>query len=194
MNTLFLADIDSWWNELAGVHRFFLLVGIASGIVAAFLTVGGLLGFGHDAPELQIEHGDSADTAEAFSVRAITGFFLGFGWVGAIAMASGASILVASLCALAAGAAMMFIVRTLLRSMKRLRSDGTVKIADAVGAAGAVYITIPPAGATGGQVAVTFDNRNETMPAVQTGDSPLPAGTRVRVTAVEGRTLTVERL
>jgi membrane protein implicated in regulation of membrane protease activity len=194
MNTLLLANLDTWWADLAGAHRFFLLVGIASGIVATFLTVGGLVGFGHDAPELHADHGDSSDTAEAFSVRAITGFFLGFGWIGAIAIASGTSIIVASLCALAAGSAMMFGVRAIMRSMKRLRSDGTVKIGDAAGATGTVYVTIPPAGAAGGQATVTFDNRNETMPAVQTGGAPLPAGTRIRVTAVQGRTLTVERI
>jgi membrane protein implicated in regulation of membrane protease activity len=194
MNTLLLADIDSWWAGLAGAHRFFLLVGITSGIVAAFLTIGGLVGFGHDAPELHVDHGDSSDTSEAFSLRAITGFFLGFGWIGAIAISSGSSVIVASLCALAAGATMMFGVTALLRSMKRLRSDGTVKITDAVGATGSVYVTIPPAGAPGGQIQVTFKNRNETMPAVQTGSEALPAGTRVRVTAVQDRTLIVERL
>lgn len=194
MNTLLLADLDTWWSGLAGAHRFFLLVGIASGVVAAFLTIGGLVGLDHGGDALDVDHGDLSGDAEGFSLRAITGFFLGLGWIGFACSISGYSNLVSSLAGLAAGLVMMFGIRFAMKSMKRLRSDGTVKYADAVGAIATVYVTIPPAGAPGGQVNVVFNNRQETLHAIHSGDTPIPGGTRVRVTAASGSTLTVEKV
>lgn len=195
MNTLYLAtDVGSWWDSLDGAYRFFLLVGIISGVVSLLLTLMAVLGFGHDAPEMQLDHGDSAGDSEAFSLRAVTGFCLAFGWAGAGALSSGQPMWVASLAAVGSGLVVMVCVRVLLKSMKRLRSDGTMKIENAVGTEGQAYITIPPAGATGGQVIVNFNNRQETLPAVQTGDTPIPGGSRIKVTAVSGRMLTVTKL
>lgn len=193
MNTLFLADIDQWWTELATAHRVFFGIGFISGIVAIALSLSGLLGLDHDAAAMGMETGDAGGDAEAFSVRAITGFFLGLGWVGLIALQSGQSLPVAALAGIGAGLAIMYCIRGAMKSMKRLRSDGTVRYANAKGATGIVYVTIPASGGAGGQVTVTFDNRNETLPAIQTGADAIPGGSRIRVVAVEGRTLTVEK-
>lgn len=194
MNTFYLAtDVGTWWDSLDGAYRFFLTIGIIAGVVSLLLTFLAVLGFGHDAPELHTEYGDSAGDSEAFSIRTVTGFCLAFGWAGAGALSAGQPMWVASLAAVGAGLVVMACVRMLLKSMKRLRSDGTMKIENAVGAEGQAYITIPPAGETGGQVIVNFNNRQETLPAVQTGDTPIPGGARIKVTAVSGRMLTVTR-
>lgn len=192
--TYLAMDVGSWWDSLDGAYRFFLTVGIIAGVVSIVLTLLAVLGFGHDAPELHTDYGDSAGDSEAFSVRAVTGFFLAFGWSGAGALSSGLPMWAASLAAVGAGLVVMLCVRFLLKSMKRLRSDGTMRIENALGAEGQAYITIPPAGATGGQVIVNFNNRQETLPAVQTGDAPIPGGARIKVTAVTGRMLTVTKL
>jgi membrane protein implicated in regulation of membrane protease activity len=190
MNFLILADASSTSDGFSGPSMFFLLAGISSAIVAAFLTVGGLLGLDSGDDLAVPDHGG----AEAFSLRAITGFFLGLGWVGFGCECSGFSHFVSSVAGVCAGSLMMGGIVFALRSMKRLRSDGTVKYSDAIGATGVVYVTTPPSGAPGGQVTVIFSNRQETLPSVQAGDLPLPAGTRVRVLAASGGTLTIERL
>ncbi len=193
MHTLLIAGIDQWWTELATAHRVFFFIAFSSSLLAIVLSLAGLLGLDHDAAALGIEHGDGAGDAEAFSVRAITGFFLGFGWAGYTALQAGQSVSIAALAAFATGLVVMYVIRFTLRSMKRLKSDGTVQYAKAVGATGTVYVTIPPSGTAGGQVTVTFDNRNETLPAIQTGAESIPGGARIRVTACEGRVLTVEK-
>ena len=74
-------------------------------------------------------------------------------------------------------------------------SDGTARIADAVGAVGTVYVTVPPALATGGQVTVSFKGRQETYEALQSGRAALASGAKVRVKElVDSRTLLVEPL
>lgn len=193
MITPLLADADSWWNALSGFDRFFFLVALVSGIVAATLSIAGLLGLDHGGDGFELDHGDSAGDAEGFSLRAITGFFLGFGWVGFACSQSGYSAIASASAGLVTGLVMMFGIRFAMKSMKRLKSDGTVKYANAVGSAGTAYVTIPPSGATGGQVTVVFDNRSETLPAIQEGAEPIPGGVRVKIVSVNGRTLTVAR-
>ena len=46
---------------------------------------------------------------------------------------------------------------------------------------GTVYVSIPPHGEPGGQVQVAHPSQMITMPAVQEGDVPLPAMTRIEV-------------
>lgn len=194
MITFYLADMDSWWAGLAGMDRFFFLIALASGIVAGALTLAGLLGLDHGGDGFELAHGDATGDAEGFSLRAITGFFLGFGWVGFACSTSGYGAAISSGAALAAGLVMMFGIRFAMKSMKRLRADGTVKYEDAVGTVATVYVTIPPVGATGGQVTANFKNRQETLPAIQHGAEAISAGARVRITGTDTRTMVVEKI
>ena len=185
-----IADAGSWWASQSTAQHFFFTVGVISGVVALVLTVLGLVGLDHDFGGFDHDTGD----AEAFSVRALTGFFLAFGWVGYACLESGYGGRIAGGAAAVAGVAMMAAIRALLRGMKRMKSDGTLRYENAVGAMGTAYVTVPPAGETGGQVTVVFDNRSETLPAIQEGAVAIPSGARIRVTAAQGRTLVVTAL
>ena len=143
---------------------------------------------------LELAHGDATGDAEGFSLRAITGFFLGFGWVGFACSTSGYGAPVSSGAALVTGLVMMFGIKLALKSMKSLRSDGTVKYGDAIGSVATVYTTIQPAGAPGGQVTANFNNRQETLAAIQRGAEAIPAGTRVKIIATDASTMVVEKI
>jgi hypothetical protein len=89
----------------------------------------------------------------------------------------------------------MAVIVALLRFLHSVRSDGTVQIADAVGAIGTVYLTVPASGATGGQVTVVFRNRQETLAAVTEGGEAIPSGDKVKVVRLlDSNTLVVARL
>jgi len=78
----------------------------------------------------------------------------------------------------------MFAIAALLRASQRLKVDGTIKKEDAIGKIATVYVTIPPASGTGGQITVPLDGRTITLGAIQTGPIPLPAEAKVKVTAL----------
>lgn len=187
-----LADMSSWWNALDWPTQSYFLISLVSGIIAIFLTFGGLIGIDtlDDPSDFSMGHTD----AEAFSIRAINGFFLGFGLVGFACEVSGFGHTVSALAALATGFAMMGLIIVIIRFFKKLKSDGTMRISETVGATGTVYVTIPPAGAAGGQVNVTFSNRLETFHAIQRGYQPIVGGARIRVVSYENDILTVEAL
>ncbi|MCQ2365350.1 MAG: hypothetical protein MJ051_07345 [Akkermansia sp.] len=128
-----------------------------------------------------------------FSLRAIIGFFLGFGWGGFMAAAAGCGAPVAALCAVAAGLAMFFIVAFLIRAIYSLKSEHVFDSAALVGKTGTVYVTIPAKGEPGGQVQISA-GQLVTMAAVQEGETPLPAQTPVVVTAASPQQLTVKAL
>lgn len=132
-----------------------------------------------------------------FSVRALIGFLLGFGWGGYMAVQSGVGMWGAVLIGFAFGFVMFFAIAAVMRLIYGLKSDGSRDFAQSsmVGMTGTVYVTVPPFGEMGGQVQVSrAGSQLITMPAVQQGDKPLPAQTPVKVTGATPHLLTVTRL
>ena len=87
--------------------------------------------------------------------------------------------------ALAGGAAALFGVAYLMRTLHRLKSDGTVRIERAVGQSGTVYLSIPGQKAGAGKVTLRLQNRTVEYQAV-TPHQQLPTGSKIVVTAVLG--------
>ena len=137
-------------------------------------------------------HG-GADTG-MFSVRSCIGFLLGFGWGGFCATQSGAGAMGAAVVGLVVGAVMFFVIAGVMKFIYSLKSDGTLDHNSLVGCTGTVYITVPPKGEPGGQVQVSHPSQLITIAAVQEGDKPLPAQTRVVVTAATSGQVTVKPL
>ncbi len=186
--------VADWWAALSTAKSIFYGMGLMASMVAVVLALLSFIGLeSHDAA-------DALDASDAggggiFSVKPLTGFFLGLGWGGGLAMDAGLSVVAALGCGLGAGGVIMAVVVAMFRLILGMKSDGTARIADAVGAVGTVYITVPPAQASGGQVVVNFSGRQETYDALQTGPAALPSGDKVRVReVVDARTLLVERL
>lgn len=127
----------------------------------------------------------------SFSVQAVMGFILGFGWGGYLAVAGGAGVGLGIAVGVLLGIVMFFIIAGLMKLIYSLKSDGSLKYESLVGMTGTVYVTIPPKGEPGGQVQVSHPSQLITMAAVQEGDTPLPAQTRIEVVAATTYQLTV---
>lgn len=129
--------------------------------------------------------GDDVDVTDgdtgSLSVRALVGFALGLGWGGFIAVQAGVGVGLSILIGLLLGIVMFFIVAGVMRAIYSLKSDGSLDYSSLVGMTGTVYVSIPPHGEPGGQVQVAHPSQMITMPAVQEGDVPLPAMTRIEV-------------
>jgi len=84
-----------------------------------------------------------------------------------------------------AALAMLYLVGWSFKQIYKLRSDGTVRIGEAVGALGTVYLTIPGEDSGAGKVHITLGGR--TMEYRATTDGPaLKTGTPIVVTRVTG--------
>lgn len=127
----------------------------------------------------------------AFSLQAVMGFTLGFGWGGYLAVAGGAGVGLGIFVGMLVGIIMFFVIAGIMKAIYSLKSDGSLKYESLVGMTGTVYVTIPPKGEPGGQVQVSHPSQLITMAAVQDGDTPLPAQTRIEVVAATTYQLTV---
>lgn len=196
MSLALIDQIGGWWNELTLAKQLFYGIGMVAALVSLVLAALAFTGVdgGHDfdGPDgADIDH----DGGGILSVKPLTGFFLGFGWAGGLAMDAGLSLLAALVIAMAAGGLLMATVVLLVRMILSVRSDGTMQIEQALGAVGTVYVTVPAAKAAGGQVVVNFSGRQETFGALYAGDRSLASGEKVKVSAIVDRhTVLVEAL
>lgn len=136
---------------------------------------------GHSHSE---EHSGSSWFAGLLTFRTVIAGLTFFGLAGmAGAVEWGAEDPRTILVAFLAGAAALFMVSALMRSLSRLKAEGTVRIQRAVGSRGTVYLTVP-ANKTGvGKVHLTLQNRTVEYQAITAHDA-LPTGTRVVVLSV----------
>lgn len=190
----FIEQVGGWWNELTFAKQLFYGIGLLASLAAVVLAVLTFIGMEHhDVTDAVggFDHGGGG----IFSIKPLTGFFLGFGWAGGIALDQGLSLLAALATALGAGGGLMVVVIGMIRAIYSVRSDGTARISDAVGAVGTVYVTLPAAKAQGGQITVTYSGRQHTVAALSAAEQPVPSGEKVKVVdVVDSRTLLVEKL
>jgi hypothetical protein len=190
-----LAMLESftWWARLTSAQQFFYGIGIVAGVVTLVMGVLALIGLEHH--DTDIGGGDSLDGSSLLSVKPITGFFLGFGWGGGIALDMGASLAIATLIGFVAGIILMITIAWLIHAIYSMRSDGTRQINNAIGAVGTVYVTLPASRVSGGQINVTVGGRLETLAALNAGLRPVPSGEKVKVVGiVDTNTVIVEPL
>lgn len=83
------------------------------------------------------------------------------------------------------GLAALYLVATLMKMLYRLRANGSVRIDNALGRTGTVYLRVPAQKAGPGKVTLNLQNRTVELEAY-TAAAELPTGTPVRVVAVLG--------
>lgn len=136
-----------------------------------------------DGTEIDASAVDSAASFHIFSLHGITGFFMMFGIVGlAMSYQSKLSAPLSVGGALLAGVFTMWLVAKILIGMKRLQSDGTIHLSNAVGNEGTVYLSIPAEGT--GKIQVIIQDRLMIFDAKSGKKEEIKTGENVRVSHV----------
>ena len=150
----------------------------------------------HDGDGSTGEHAPQHSAASLFQVlsfRTIVAALAFFGLGGLTAQSSEASTSVTLSAAVGAGAAAMAAVYWMMRGLRSLRAEGTVRVQRAVNQHGTVYLAVPGYGAGSGKIQLNLQNRTMEYLAVTSGPE-LPTGTNVVVVAVvDPTTLEVQR-
>jgi hypothetical protein len=189
------------------MEHFYLICAVLGGtvmIVQFVLTLIGLggdhdaSGDGHDVGAGDHDtggdhHGHGHDDTHGSSwffgvltLRSMTAALAFFGLVGMGAYKSEIDEPLRFVLALIAGVAAMFLVAWVMRSLARLRSEGTVRIDRAIGSTATVYLTIPASKTGAGKVTVNVQNRLMEYQAVTAQSMELATGTKVVVVSVAG--------
>lgn len=127
------------------------------------------------------------------SFRTVIAALAFFGMAGMAASSAGMDGVVTFLLAVAAGWTAMYGVHWLMRVLTRVRSDGTLRIQQALGEHGNVYVPIPASGEGIGKVQLRMQDRIVELKAVTPGKLRLSTGAMVVVTdIIGGDTVVVE--
>jgi hypothetical protein len=145
-------------------------------------------GHGDGAHDSAHGHGHAAASAWLFSILTFRSVVSGVTFFGLVGMATTAAGWNQSASAAAAGGAAliaMVAVAAMMRGIVRLQDEGTVRIENAVGQTGTVYLTVPGNKSGVGKVTLEIQNRSAEYQAVTFQDS-LPTGAKVVVVDVVG--------
>ncbi len=207
--------IIEWWNSLSLVAQIFYCIAVPSTLVLLVQTILMFIGMGEDADadgadtDVSDDAGDidsdgdggfdedldpnGLDGLRIFTVRGVIAFLVIFGWVGALLesmnVALWINIPISSVC----GFAMMVLLAFIFKAIMNLKSDGTIDIRNAVGTAGKVHLTIPPARMGEGKVHILLQGSYVERDAVTDEPDPIPTGSEVVVVRVSGETTLVVR-
>lgn len=179
------------------METVFLICAVLGGTLLVCQFLAGLLGIGGDhdvghdggdAGHFHDGHGHEQPHPGSWfisllSFKTITAALTFFGLTGKIALAYEANEPAALGLATGAGFAALYLVAMLMRSLAKLKSDGTVRMDRAVGRTGTVYLRVPGSKTGPGKVHLMLQNRTVEYQAVTSG-SELPTGTPVKVVGV----------
>ena len=189
-----------FWEGLLLAQKIYFCVGLAASVFLILQIITLLFGIG-DSGEVDIDLSgdgevdatvDLSDGFTLFSLRGIVAFFAIGGWTGyALApintwIAVGGSLLAGSLALVGMAFAM--------RGIMKLRSSGNIEIAKAVGKVADVYLTIPAKGNGSGKITLTLEERYVELNAISLSDTPIPTGEKVKISALVGDSLVVEKI
>lgn len=206
--------IIEWWNALSVAAQAFYCIAIPSTLVLLIQTVMMLVGLGEDADGMdgadagELPDGDvgeidgvfgedgasepadisDLDGLRIFTVRGIVAFFVVFGWVGVAMLSGGIPLYITLPVSAVCGIGMMVAIAYLFRAVMRLRSDGNTDNRNAVGTAGKVHLTVPPARSGEGKVHIMLQGAYVERNAVTDDEEAIPTGSEVVVIGVSGQT------
>jgi hypothetical protein len=186
--------VTGWWYALAPQSQIFYAIGIVSLVAFLFQMLLTIVGLGHHDADVGA-HADQETGGWIINVRTVMAFLSGFGWAGGILLNRGYAMGPAIARAAVVGTLFLFGTAVLVRSLLRLQSSGTLDYANAIGAVGTVYCTIPGNERAGGQLELMVQGRLITADARTQSSPDLKPGTKARVVALIGQsTLLVEPL
>ncbi len=132
-----------------------------------------------------VPHGAADWFFGVLSFRTVVAAVALFGVSGKAALAAGVNPVPTLVIAVVSGIAAMYAVHGLMRGLKSLDTDRTVRIERAIGQPGTVYLSIPAHRSGSGKILLTLQKRLDELEAVTAGER-LADGVKVRVIGVVG--------
>ncbi|WP_147384021.1 hypothetical protein [Maribellus luteus] len=167
---MLLISILPDWSTMELFERIFWYLAIPTTLILILLMV--LSIFGGDT-DTDVDTDVDADIADGdtipfqfISVKNIVAFFAVFGWSGIGFINAGMAPWLVILLAVFCGLLMMLLMGTLFYLMSKLAENGTLKMNNAIGRLGEVYLRIPAQRGGMGKVQLTVQGSVRTLDAI----------------------------
>lgn len=193
-------DLTTWWDALSTLQKIHWAIALPATLI--FLIQLTMTIVGGDADDVDIDSdggfdadGDGMDDGmHILSVRSIVSFLMFYGWSGLAAIergglawwgVSGISLIV--------GAVMMLFTAWLFFTLIKLQESGTMKLTNAIGKQGEVYLTIPSKKQGEGKVQIIVQGSYKTLDAMTEDVEEIKTGTSIEVVEIVNGVLIVKR-
>ena len=188
-----MESFNAWWEGLSIVLKIYW--GIAIPFTAIFLLqlLFSFFGGGEhpdDTPDVDIatDHGISF---QFVTFKNMVGFFTIFAWTGIACLDAGISQGITLLISTLAGMGMMGLMAGIYYMLSKAGADGTLKMRNAIGLEGEVYLTIPPKRSHMGKVQIVVTGSLRTLDAMTDADHPIATGKLVSVSDVVNESILI---
>ena len=168
-----------WFSQLTGFELILWVITLVATALFALHAIFAAI-FGGDHGDFDVDT-DGGDGAGILTIRNVLAFFTMFGWAGLAALRAGLPQLAVIGVAVASGAAMVFLLYRLMRSTRRLKHDGTLRLTNAIHQIGETYLRIPANRSGMGKVQVQVQGRYAELDAMTDDPADIPTGKPIRV-------------
>ncbi|MBX2970215.1 MAG: hypothetical protein KF803_12665 [Cyclobacteriaceae bacterium] len=178
-------DFTTWWEGLNLSLKIYWALAIPFTLFFLLQLVLSFMGgdVPDDTPDAEVE-ADTGIGFQFFTLKNLVAFFSIFGWTGIACIDSGLSETTSLIIALVAGLIMMTVMASIFYFLGKANADGTLKMKNALGGVGEVYMTIKSKRGGIGKVQIKIQNSLRTLDAMTDDDQDIPTGKIITVTQV----------
>jgi len=189
--------MTEWWNSLDTLEMIYWVMALVSSLFFAFIVVLTFLGGDADdvaSADAEVD-GDMGIGFQFFTVKNLIGFFTIFSWAGLASIhahhATSITILISSI----SGLVMMSIMALLFYGMSKMVEDGSLKMKNAIGAIGEVYLPVQKERGSIGKIQIKVQGSLRELEALTDEPEDLQRGAVIKVIEIiNDEILLVEKL
>ena len=190
--------MEEWWSSLGLFMQSVWCITLFASLVFVIQTIMTFIGMDIDGGmDVDVSTDTTADgdsgPFQLFTFRNFINFLLGFGWSIITFEKAIANQFVLILVSAVVGVLLVMAVMSIFRFMSRMEQSGTIRVANAVGCKGNVYLKIPGEKRGEGKVQISIQGAIREFDALTAGEE-LETGAPIKVVeVVNDSTLLVER-
>ena len=180
-----MESLSSWWAALTPALKIYWGLAIPFSLLFLSQLVISLLGGGDhdDVPDVDVES-DHGIGLQFLTLKNLAGFFTIFSWTGIAGTYVGWSQGLTLTMATISGFLMVGIMVGVMYLLMKMNANGTMKMAEAIGKSGEVYLLIPANRNSFGKIQIMVGGMLRTLDAVTDEEVDIPTGRHARVTNI----------
>lgn len=183
-----MSSLSEWWDALTSMQKVYWCLAIPFSLLLIIQLIITFAGGDADADiDSDIDdhhHADEGGEFQIFTIKNFIVFFTVLGWGGLGFLEIGMSGWLSMVLASVIGFIAMLIMATILYFMSKLVDSGTLKVKNAIGRNGEVYLRIPANKNGMGKVSITVQGGLRELDAITTDAQDIPSGSLVMVVDV----------
>ncbi|TND10129.1 MAG: hypothetical protein FD123_377 [Bacteroidetes bacterium] len=179
-------SFSAWWEALTTLQKVFWCLAVPFSLLMVIQLIMTFVGADSDVDLETSDDGtshyeDEAGSFQIFTIKNFIAFFTVMGWSGLGFLQAGFAPAAAIGISIVCGAVVMVAMAWLLWRMSKLVDSGTLKMKNAIGAVGEVYLTIPANKGGMGKVSVKVQGSLRELDAMTSDAEDLKTGSVIKI-------------